>query len=62
MTKRFGYPLLALFVLYLISLNATETGERGNDFLGIVGGVVNAMLEFMRGLAGSGDVAAFIGL
>jgi len=61
MTKRFGYPLLALFVLYLISLNATETGERGNDFLGIVGGIVNAMLEFLRGLAGSGDVA-FIGL
>ena len=64
MTKRFGYPLLGLFVLYLISLNATETGERGNDFLSLVGGLANAMLEFLRGLAGDGGAtaAAFIGL
>jgi hypothetical protein len=54
MTKRIGYPLLALFVLYLITLNATETGERGNAFLGIVGGILNAGLEFLRGLAGDG--------
>ena len=51
MTKRIGYPLLALFVLYLITLNATETGERGNAFLGIVGGILNAGLEFLRGFA-----------
>ena len=65
MAKRFGYPLLGLFVLYLISLNATETGERGNDFLAIVGGVVNAMLDFMRGLAGDNaatQALGFIGL
>lgn len=55
MTKRVGYPMLALFVLYLISLNATETGERGNDFLGIVGGLMNALLEFVRGLSGGGS-------
>lgn len=54
MTKRVGYPMLALFVIYLISLNATETGERGNDFLGIVGGLMSAMLEFVRGLSGGG--------
>jgi len=54
MTKRIGYPLLALFVLYLITLNATETGERGNAFLGIVAGILNAGLEFLRGLAGDG--------
>lgn len=54
MTKRFGYPLLGLFVLYLISLNATETGNRGNDFLGIVGGLANAILDFLRGVAGDG--------
>ena len=54
MTKRIGYPLLALFVLYLITLNATETGERGNAFLGIVGGILNAGLEFLRGVAGDG--------
>ncbi len=65
MTKRYGYPLLGLFVLYLISLNATETGNRGNEFLSIVGGVVGAMLEFLRGLAGDGAVTqalAFISL
>lgn len=62
MTKRFGYPLLALFVLYLITLNATETGERGNEFLGLVGGLLNAMLEFLRGLAGGEGVAQALGL
>lgn len=65
MTKRFGYPLLALFVLYLISLNAAETGRRGNDFLGMVGGLMSAMLDFLRGLAGDGAVTqtmAIIGL
>ena len=62
MTKRFGYPLLALFVLYLISLNATETGERGNDFLGILGGVANALLDFLRGLAGGEGVTQALGL
>lgn len=65
MTKRYGYPLLGLFVLYLISLNATETGNRGNEFLGIVGGVVGAMLEFLRGLAGDGTISqalAVVGL
>ncbi len=62
MTKRFGYPLLALFVLYLISLNATETGERGNDFLGILGGIANALLDFLRGLAGSEGVTQALGI
>jgi len=65
MTKRFGYPLLALFVLYLISLNASETGRRGNDFLAIVGGLFSAVLDFFRGLAGDGAVTqtmALIGL
>ena len=61
MTKRIGYPLLGLFVLYLISLNATETGERGNDFLALVGGVGNALLDFMRGLAGDGAVTQALG-
>ncbi len=56
MAKRYGYPLLGLFVLYLISLNATETGTRGNEFLSIVAGVVGALLEFLRGLAGDGTV------
>lgn len=65
MAKRYGYPLLGLFVLYLISLNATETGNRGNEFLAIISGVFGAMLEFLRGLAGDGDVTqvmAVIGL
>lgn len=62
MTKRFGYPLLGLFVLYLISLNATETGQRGNDFLAIVGGLGNAMLDFLRGLAGDGAVTQALGV
>ena len=62
MTRRFGYPMLALFVLYLISLNAAETGERGNDFLGIVAGVANAMLEFFRGVAGGSGVTQALGL
>jgi len=62
MTKRFGYPLLALFVLYLISLNATETGDRGNDFLGMLGGLANALLEFFRGLAGGSGVQQALGL
>ena len=65
MTRRFGYPLLALFGLYLISLNATETGDRGNDFLGIVGGVLSSLLDFLRGLAGDAEinqVMAVIGL
>ncbi len=65
MTKRFGYPLLALFVLYLISLNASETGRRGNDFLAMVGGLANAILDFLRGLAGDGAVTqalAVVGL
>lgn len=62
MAKRYGYPLLALFVLYLISLNATETGNRGNDFLGIIGGLANAMLEFLRGLAGEGAVTQALAL
>ena len=61
MTKRFGYPLLGLFVLYLISLNATETGNRGNDFLAIVGGLASAMLDFLRGLAGDGGVTQAVG-
>lgn len=65
MTKRYGYPLLALFVLYLISLNATETGSRGNEFLSIVGGVLSSLLDFLRGLAGESTVTqvmAVIGL
>lgn len=62
MTKRFGYPLLGLFVLYLISLNAAETGRRGNDFLAIVAGLGNAMLDFLRGLAGDGAVTQALGV
>ena len=62
MTKRIGYPLLALFVLYLISLNATETGDRGNDFLGILGGLANALLEFLRGVVGGAGVQQALGL
>ena len=62
MTKRIGYPLLALFVLYLISLNATETGDRGNDFLGILGGLGNALLEFLRGVVGGAGVQQALGL
>ena len=62
MTRRFGYPLLGLFVLYLISLNATETGNRGNDFLGLMGGMVSALLEFLRGLAGEPAVTQALGL
>ena len=56
MARRFGYPLLGLFVIYLISLNATETGNRGNEFLSIVGGLMAATLDFLRGLAGDGAV------
>lgn len=62
MTRRFGYPLLALFVLYLISLNATETGDRGNDFLGVVAGLATAVLEFLRGLAGDGAITQALAL
>ncbi len=65
MTKRFGYPLLALFVLYLISLNGTQTGEQGNAFLGLLSGLAGAMLDFLRGLAGDGAVTqalAVVGL
>lgn len=62
MTRRFGYPLLALFVLYLISLNATETGDRGNDFLGMVAGLATAVLEFLRGLAGDGAITQALAL
>lgn len=62
MTKRYGYPLLGLFVLYLISLNATETGNRGNEFLAIVAGVFGALLDFMRGLAGDGAVTQVLGI
>lgn len=65
MTRRFGYPLLGLFVLYLISLNATETGDRGNEFLSIVGGMISSLLDFLRGLAGDAEVTqvmAVIGL
>lgn len=62
MARRFGYPLLALFVLYLISLNATETGNRGNEFLGIMGGAISALLEFLRGLAGEPAVSQALGL
>lgn len=62
MTKRIGYPMLGLFVLYLISLNATDTGEKGNDFLTILGGLINALLDFLRSLAGDEGVAAVIGL
>ena len=62
MTKRIGYPLLALFVLYLISLNATETGDRGNDFLGILGGLANALLEFLRQIVGGSGVQQALGL
>ena len=61
MAKRFGYPLLGLFVIYLISLNATETGNRGNDFLAIVGGLISASLDFLRGLAGDGAVTQVLG-
>lgn len=62
MARRFGYPLLGLFVIYLISLNATETGNRGNDFLGLVGGMATAMLEFLRGLAGEPAITQALGL
>jgi hypothetical protein len=62
MTKRIGYPLLGLFVLYLISLNATETGNRGNDFLGIASGLAGALLDFLRGLAGDGVITQAFGL
>jgi hypothetical protein len=62
MTKRIGYPLLALFVLYLISLNATETGDRGNDFLGLLGGLATALLEFLRSIVGGGAVQQALGL
>jgi hypothetical protein len=62
MTKRIGYPLLGLFVLYLISLNATETGNRGNDFLGIVAGLASAVLDFLRGIAGDGAITQAFGL
>lgn len=62
MARRFGYPLLGLFVLYLISLNASETGNRGNDFLALVGGMATAMLEFLRGLAGEPAVTQALGL
>jgi hypothetical protein len=62
MTKRIGYPLLGLFVLYLISLNATETGNRGNDFLGIVAGLASALLDFLRGMAGDGAITQAFGL
>ena len=62
MTKRIGYPLLGLFVLYLISLNATDTGEKGNDFLTILGGLIGALLDFVRGLTGDTTIAAIIGL
>lgn len=62
MTKRIGYPLLGLFVLYLISLNATETGNRGNDFLGIVAGLASALLDFLRGMAGDGSITQAFGL
>lgn len=61
MARRFGYPLLGLFVLYLISLNATETGSRGNDFLTLVGGIMSAILDFIRGLAGDGAVTQVLG-
>ncbi len=54
MTKRFGYPLLALFVLYLISLNGTQTGQQGNAFLSLLQGLAGALLDFLRGLAGDG--------
>lgn len=62
MTKRFGYPLLTLFVVYLITLNATETGEQGNNFLSFIGGIANALLEFLRGLTGGGGVTQALGL
>ena len=62
MARRFGYPLLGLFVLYLISLNAAETGNRGNDFLGLMGGIATAMLEFLRGLAGEPAVSQALAL
>ncbi|MGI9607270.1 MAG: hypothetical protein ACR2P0_14130 [Acidimicrobiales bacterium] len=62
MTKRFGYPLLALFVLYLISLNAGETGDRGNDFLGLLNGLGSALIEFLQGLVGGGAVTQALGL
>lgn len=62
MTKRFGYPLLALFVLYLITLNGAETGNRGNSFLGLVGNIATAVLEFLRGLAGEPAVGQALGL
>lgn len=62
MAKRFGYPLLALFVLYLITLNAAETGSRGNSFLSLVGNMATAMLEFLRGLAGEPAVGQALGL
>ena len=62
MARRFGYPLLALFVLYLSSLNAAETGNRGNDFLGLMGGIATAMLEFLRGLAGEPAVSQALAL
>ena len=61
MARRFGYPLLGLFVLYLISLNATETGSRGNVFLTLVGGIMSAILDFIRGLAGDGAVTQVLG-
>lgn len=62
MAKRYGYPLLGLFVLYLISLNATETGNRGNEFLAIIGGVFGALVDFMRGLAGDGATTVALAL
>ena len=62
MTKRFGYPLLTLFVVYLITLNATETGQQGNNFIGFIGGIANALLEFLRGLTGGGGVTQALGL
>ena len=52
-------------MLYLISLNATETGDRGNEFLSIVGGMISSLLDFLRGLAGDAEVTqvmAVIGL
>ncbi len=49
-------------MLYLISLNATETGDRGNDFLGILGGLATALLEFLRGVVGGSGVQQALGL
>lgn len=55
MKNKLLFFLLVLFVVYLISQDATQTGETANEFFGWIDGGIEHARDFMDALLDKGE-------